>query len=930
MHAKRNCGIAFLQRSRFNFSIKEVDDFSETTDATNETKQENKEDEKEEKGDTNILVYFRLPILPFSTLTIENVNRNDFLVQVALKYGTINLLNETETQVENVIFFNQEEDAKQKLNSGQNFVYATKSHIKYSGETLEIKGSDAFYKVKALKVNKFKNVSSKNLEEISFDVEFDLESRKENRAELHKNIRRLSALNDQVSQLISINSDVHFDGKIKFDLSKENVLKTLETIDELAEKDLKAYRTFIKQCYFLFTLRLMNCLEVLHSKDVDFRQNFGEVELGARFALLKLNFEELATMLDYKLNKYKFQEVAYVNTESPFSIETEVEKRRAFKYREIIRSRIANLDKIEKLKEEFNTKVNEIKEIEKETKEFLFKEIDKISGVSYESENNKRIEYIKHVLSLPWDKVDEPEWDVEYARKVLDKQMFGLEKTKERIYEFIAKNKRNNNKKGCVILLTGGPGTGKTKVAKVIAQALKRKEGFVSLAGIFDGRTVLGFKRTYVSSTPGLFIKEMQKVGVKNPVMIVDEIDKISFRSHSSNIYYALLQLLNNEESHRFTDHYMEIPFDFSNTIFILTSNSTDIFPPLMDRMEVIKIDPYMDSEKFLIAKNYSVNEVLKSYNLQDQVIFTDKALIKLIESHCKREAGVRKLKKLIEQVVRKVNAKLEFNDQLRDKPIEINSENVFKILSEPQESDKVLEDFNSLEAGVGQCLGLFVSKTGQSNSWGDAALFSLKRQKDKFIDAAQNDSKFKITYSGNIGEDSKQSLEIAFCLAAEKLNQLEKSNYEKEYFKRNYHYSCPELLLPKSGPSAGVVNYLICLSEALQQAPIPNLAMTGEVSLDGSVLKIGGVKEKAQGAQRYGVRTLVIPIGNKSDFLELHDNLKNCFKKVYFAKNVDEIFKIGFGKDTSDIDQFVPNDFLGDSEINEVRRELNLIDSYI
>ena len=570
-----------------------------------------------------------------------------------------------------------------------------------------------------------------------------------------------------------------------------------------------------------------------------------------------------------------------------------------------------------------------------ETRSTVEKEITRISPVSLESENSKRIEYINHIFALPWDNYVTPIWDLKYAQTVFDSKLYGLNTTKERIYEFIAKNLRNNQSKGCVILLIGGPGTGKTRIAKLIGEALQRKVGFISLAGVSDGKTILGFKRTYVSSTPGIIIREMQKLNVKNPVIVIDEIDKVNFRFSHSNIYHALLQLLNPEENHKFNDHYLEIPFDFSNVIFILTSNSEEIFEPLRDRMEIIKVDPYVSSEKFLIVKNFTKKEVLEEYSYSEsQLEITDKALYKLVNEHCRHEAGVRKMKKLVDLVVRRINAKLELDKTNTgeiepfqiDGTVQVNSKNILKIINLPSENDPVLNDIiqNGSE-NYGFCIGLFVSKTDQSNSWGDASIFSisLKNPIKKEIQGLKVDSKsasqkvkkmkkalkkFKITTSGNLGEDSIQSLEISIHLASKKLLEIDSKKYNEFFYQNEIHYDCPHILQPKSGPSAGVVAFLCAMSLATEKPVIPNLALTGEVCIDGRVLKIGGVKEKAQGAMRYGVKTLVLPIGNKFDFLEIPMNLKGYFEKVYFVENTTQVYNIGFGKDTTGID-FYEND---------------------
>jgi len=445
----------------------------------------------------------------------------------------------------------------------------------------------------------------------------------------------------------------------------------------------------------------------------------------------------------------------------------------------------------------------------------------------------------------------------------------------------------------------------------------------------------------------------MQKLNVKNPVMVIDEIDKVNFRFSHSNIYHALLQLLNPEENHKFTDHYLEIPFDFSNVIFILTSNSEEIFEPLRDRMEIIRVDPYVSNEKFLIVKNFAKKEVLDEYNYdENQLEITDKALYRLVNEHCRHEAGVRKMKKLVDLVVRRINAKLQLEHSDTTTKVQVNSKNILKIINLPSEIDPVLSELiqNGSE-NSGFCIGLFVSKTDQSNSWGDASIFSISSKNQnsqlnhsnnaisKETDSKKSSKKllkktmkkFKYTTSGNLGEDSIQSLEISLHLASKLLLELDPIKYNEYFYKIEVHYDCPNILQPKSGPSAGTVAFLCAMSLALDKPVIPNLALTGEVCIDGSVLKIGGVKEKAQGAMRYGVKTLVIPIGNKFDFLELPSNLKSYFDKVYFVENCNQVYSIGFNKDTSGIECYESENVQVEMEetIPEIIYENNILDKY-
>ena len=714
--------------------------------------------------------------------------------------------------------------------------------------------------------------------------------------------------------------------------------------------------------------------------DISKLKNYNEISERLTY-ILETN-KTFNLIINLKYNFYKFNKDYKFNLAEPFRNKSNEDLNLINKYKEIIDAKISDVDTIEKEKEAISQKLNNIKNMSDEVKSTVNKELSKISSVNYESENSKRFEYLNHIISLPWDNKDQPVWDIDYAKKVLDDNLYGLEETKQTIYEFIAKNIRTNNQKGCVLMLTGGPGTGKTRIAKLIGEALQRKVGFISLAGISDGKTILGFKRTYISSTPGVLIKEMQKVNTNNPVIVIDEIDKVNVSYGYSNVFNALLQILNPEENSRFRDHYLEIPFDFSNVIFVLTSNSKEIFAPLLDRMEVINVEPYMYFEKFLISKNYALKQIIKEYHMEDQLEITDSAVYYLIKNYCKYEAGVRKLKKILENVVRKVTSKLELDklDNLyynKDNKIVINENNVVKIIDELNDEDIILSNMIiSRQNSIGTCVGLFVSKSSQLNSWGDASLFSvqIRNKKNKFLnritknfyekslienkihnkDKSKNynlskdkksktkskiksDNKsdnfnLKITSTGNLGEDSIQSLKIALELASEILIDIDEKKYSNYFMDKEIHYDCPQILQPKSGPSAGVVAFICSVSAALNKPIIPNIAMTGEVGLDGSVYKIGGVKEKCQGAQRYGIKTMILPIGNKNDFMELQDNLKNSFERVYFARTVKDVYDVGFNYDTSKIDMYIRNysnsdeNIFIDSENNVLMKENKLI----
>jgi len=301
-------------------------------------------------------------------------------------------------------------------------------------------------------------------------------------------------------------------------------------------------------------------------------------------------------------------------------------------------------------KDNFQKMLDETEEMPDRIRKIIQEEINGLENKSSDMDSARKSSYLQHVFRLPWDKRVETYWDVQYSKQVLEGSHFGMVETKERILEFIAKNKRINSKKGMVLLLTGPPGVGKTSIANSIGDCLKRPTAVISMSGQSDPSHMKGSKRTYVDSQPGIFIKELQRLEVRNPVLIVDEIDKIGFNSLKGDPSSTLLELLNPEQSNTFSDNYLDFEFDFSECIFICTSNSTQtMLQPLLDRIEVIEVPPYLPTEKLSIANKYIIPGFKKEYGFteeKEEISFTNAAIAKIIKNYCGYEAGVRNLKK--------------------------------------------------------------------------------------------------------------------------------------------------------------------------------------------------------------------------------------------------------------------------------------------
>jgi endopeptidase La len=906
-----------------------------------------------EKAEQYSLIYYPTRILPYSRLQVTN-NRNDTFFSLVMKYGKPVQIDDDTIVIENITLFSEKDDPN--LKSASKLKYGTECKITYENkDRLLIEGIDKVYKIdKPMKTTKHRLFNPKEAQVVE-SVYINTKEYLQKTLELFD---RIVLNHGYITQTLDIEEDSFIDPDLSFPFKLSDIKTFVNT--KGTDPSAEAFYELNRFTYY-FIAKMDYFSNLVYNNNAEISKYLSLKDINMKLERISEHFEAVQKLLMLKYENYNFLKNFKLNTEHPFDITNELDIHRILKYKEVIENKYD--DAGEKLKNEYIKKISSLQYMPEEVKTMVEREVNKLSsGIGIDVERNKILEYLNHVLALPWDNYDNAVWDINHAQKVLDDNLYGLKETKERIYEFIAKNLRKNNKKGCVILLTGGPGTGKTRIAKLIGEALQRKTGFISLGGQRDGRSILGFKRTYVGSTPGVFTKEMQKLGVKNPVIVIDEIDKVGASDFYSNVYYSLLQLLNIEENHRFTDHYLEIPFDYSNVIFILTSNKMNIFPPLLDRMEVIKVDPYSSYEKFLILKNYSKKQILNEYGINELEI-TDKALFKLITDYCNREAGVRKAKQLLESVVRKVVSKLELNDvEGKTKEIQINSENIEKIITEPKDEDIVLKNIiGNVHKKPGYVIGLYVSKTDQSNSWGNASLFSLEvRNPKKFKEDAEGSSKiaedknetddvttishtdvkivnktkkskikmddFKVKVTGNMGDDSTQSLSIAINVAINILNEVDPTKQDF-FYKNSLHYNAPEIYLSKSGPSAGVVNFLCAMSLALNKPVIENLALTGEVALDGTVLNIGGVREKSNGARMIGVKTLVIPFGNRHEFNNLPDNAKDAFDNVYFVQNCYQVYKIGFGLDTSDIPSYRGNSNQR-IEVEEQRIDTNLINN--
>ena len=476
--------------------------------------------------------------------------------------------------------------------------------------------------------------------------------------------------------------------------------------------------------------------------------------------------------------------------------------------------------------------------------------------------------YLDILVSLPWNQSTEISTDMASANKVLEDDHHGLEKVKERILEYLAVTKRVNKIRGPILCLVGPPGVGKTSLAKSIARSTSRKFIKMSLGGVRDEAEIRGHRKTYIGSMPGKIMQNLGKVKTNNPLFLLDEIDKMAmdFRGDPSS---ALLEVLDPEQNNAFNDHYLEVDFDLSNIMFIATANSTDTIPaPLLDRMEVIRLPGYTQNEKLEIAKKYLVPKQFKMNGLKSNELTISVKTIKDIISSYTREAGVRSLDRELNKICRKVVKEILMSDKtkLKISPNEIENYLGVKRFSSMMRDKKDM---------IGQANGL---------AWTSVGGEMLR------VECAAMSGKGKITQTGQLGDVMQESIKAAITVV--KTRSLDLAIDLEDFDKKDIHIHVPEGATPKDGPSAGITMAL-AVASALSNIPIKSdIAMTGEITLRGEVLEIGGLKEKLLAAQRSGIKEVIIPKDNEKDLREIPSIVLDKLK-INAVKFVDEVFAI-------------------------------------
>ncbi len=518
-----------------------------------------------------------------------------------------------------------------------------------------------------------------------------------------------------------------------------------------------------------------------------------------------------------------------------------------------------------------NKAINDAK-MPKLAKEKCLSELKKLKSMSPMSAEATVVRnYLDWMTELPWSTKSKINTDLKNAQKILDEDHYGLDKVKERIIEFLAVQKRIQKMKGPILCLVGPPGVGKTSLGKSIAKATNRKFIRISLGGIRDEAEIRGHRRTYIGSLPGKIIQMMKKAGTKNPLFLLDEIDKVGndYRGDPSS---ALLEALDPEQNKEFNDHYLEVDYDLSDVMFVTTANTLNILPPLLDRMEVIRLSGYTEDEKVNISQKYLIPNQSKNNGLKNDEWKINEDINRKIIRHYTRESGVRNLEREISKIARKLVKKIDNKEQVNNP---INDEDLKNLLGVQKFNYGEIEEENR----VGVVTGL---------AWTEVGGEILK------IESVVMPGKGKMQITGKLGDVMQESVKAAKSYIRSK--SLDYGVIPPIFDKKDFHIHVPEGATPKDGPSAGI-GMVTSIISAITDIPVnKDVAMTGEITLRGLVLPIGGLKEKLLAAHRAGIKKVLIPVENEKDLVEVPKTILNSMK-IIPVKNVDEVLKVALTK---------------------------------
>ncbi|MGL5520543.1 MAG: endopeptidase La [Cetobacterium sp.] len=592
---------------------------------------------------------------------------------------------------------------------------------------------------------------------------------------------------------------------------------------------------------------------------------------------------ELLEILDVNIRGYRLLEILNDEIEIA-SIEQKVDQKVKEKINESQKSYFIR-EKINTLREELgktggDEETDELYDkvknspLPEDAKQKLESELKKLGKMApYSAEATVSRAYIESVLELPWGIITPETLDLKIAHDVLEKDHYGLKDVKDRILDYLAVKKLNPNMKGTILCLAGPPGVGKTSLAKSVADSLGRNFVRVSLGGVRDEAEIRGHRRTYIGSMPGRIIKAIKNAGSVNPVILLDEIDKMSsdFKGDPAS---AMLEVLDPEQNKHFEDHYLDMPFDLSKVFFVATANDLRSIPgPLRDRMEIINLSSYTEFEKLHIANNYLIKQAQNENGLSDiKISITDKAVLKIIDEYTK-EAGVRNLKREISSLFRKVARKVIDTEA---KSVSINVKNLESYLGHPKFRPEKMKKA--------------ISKVGVVNglAWTSVGGMTLE------VQGVQIPGKGNLSLTGTLGNVMKESAMVAFTYLKANLDKFQIDSTILE--KKDIHLHFPEGATPKDGPSAGIAITTTILSVLTGRKVKQTFAMTGEITITGEVLPVGGIKEKVIGAHRAGIKNIILPDDNKVDVEEIPEEVMKDIK-IYFASTYEDVEKLALEK---------------------------------
>ena len=664
------------------------------------------------------------------------------------------------------------------------------------------------------------------------------------------------------------------------DVYLEGFVQPFESIEPEENAETEAMRRILLQSFekWLITGKKVTTEVMLNFKNITTAGEIADIIAG--YLTISIDEkEELLELADVKERMHKLyaflckeQEIAELEKNIAQEVRKQIEKnQREYYLREqikVINKELGDGDERQAEVDEYKKQM-EGRDLPPEVTDKLNKELDRLFKMPpMMAESGVIRNYVETLLALPWGIYGKDNFDLKKAEKILNKDHYGLEKVKERILEYLAVRALTKSGKGPILCLVGPPGVGKTSLAQSVARAIDRKFTRMSLGGVHDEAEIRGHRRTYIGAMPGRIIHGMQTCGVMNPVFLLDEVDKMSsdFRGDPAS---ALLEVLDPEQNNTFSDHYVEIPFDLSQVFWIVTANTVETIPPaLLDRMEVVQLSSYTEDEKVKIAELHLLPKERHNNGLSAKTLTITEDALRLIIRGYTREAGVRNLERKIAAVCRKTAHRIVNGEA---KTAKVTAKNLHKYLG------KIiyLEDDVSLEAAAGICTGLAWTRVGGE---------LLK------VEVVACKGKGHLALTGQLGDVMKESAQAGYTYIRSRADEL---GLAKDFYETtDIHIHLPEGAIPKDGPSAGITMVTAMVSALTGRKVKKDIAMTGEITLSGRVLPVGGIKEKFLAAHRYGVKTIIMPAKNVQDLDELPKNVR---EKMNFipVKHMDEVLKI-------------------------------------